>query len=228
MARRRLTRHEQQAKTRERLLRAAAKVFARHGFDGASVGKVAEEAGYTKGAVYANFASKDDLFSALLEAHCQESLEETRLLLQSPGPPGNRLQHIGDRLAERILADRDWTRLFIEFWAQSLRDPKLRRRFLAAWGATRVGLTQLIEQNTRDPGVPLPLPPDQLASAAMALTNGLALQMLLDPGLIQPGTLGVALSQLLPGAAGQPEHGTPCPALDGNGRGRAAAQKPGA
>lgn len=226
MARRRLTRQEQQAETRERLLRAAAKVFARHGFDGASLGQVAEEAGYTKGAVYSNFDSKDDLFTALIEAHCQDSLEQTRRLLQSPGPADERLQGIGDRLAGQIVGDRDWTRLFIEFWTQSLRDPRLRRRFLAAWGATRAGFTQLIEQHARDSGSALALPADQLASLAMAVTNGLALQMLLDPRLIRPGTLGTALSLLVSGTAGPPEADTPPRPSGGNGR-RAAVHKRG-
>jgi AcrR family transcriptional regulator len=222
MARRRLTRQEQQTETRERLLQAAAKVFARHGFDGASLAQVADEAGYTKGAVYSNFASKDELFAALLESHCQRSLEETRRLLLSPGPAEDRLQRIGDRLVEQILADRDWTRLFIEFWAQSLRDAKLRRRFLAAWGAAREGLTELIANSSRDAGVALPLPADQLASATMALTNGLALQILLAPELVDPSALGVVLTKLVPVAA-RPARAVGRGNGDGPSGGRAAA-----
>lgn len=202
-------------------MRAAAKVFARHGFDGVSLDQVAEEAGYTKGAVYSNFASKDDLFTALIEAHCQDSLEQTRRLLQSPGSADERLQRIGDRIAEQIVGDRDWTRLFMEFWTQSLRDAKLRRRFLTAWGATRAGFTQLIEQRARESGTSLALPADQLASVAMALTNGLALQLLLDPRLIRPATFGATLSLLVSGTAGPSEAHTPPRPSRGNG-GRAA------
>jgi AcrR family transcriptional regulator len=218
MARRRLTRQQQQAETRQRLLRAAAKVFARHGFDGASLDQVAEEAGYTKGAVYSNFASKDELFTALIEAHCQDSLEQTRRMLESPGTADERLQRIGDRLVDQIVGDRDWTRLFMEFWTQSLRDPKLRRRFLAAWGATRAGFTHLIEQRARESGTSLALPADQLASVAMALTNGLALQMLLDPRLIRPATFGAALSLLVSGTAEPLEAHTPARRSRGNSR----------
>lgn len=207
MGRRRKTRQEQQADTRDRILRAAAKVFARHGFDGASLGQVADEAGFTKGAVYSNFASKDDLFVSLLEIRCRESLEEIRRLVEAPGPAQDRIQAIGDRLTQRVLGDRDGTRLFLEFWAQSIRNPKLRRRFLAIWGETRAGLARLIEDGAGFADVALPLPADQLVSAAMALYDGLALQMLLDPGLVQPGTLGAALSLIVPGPT--PEEAAP-------------------
>jgi AcrR family transcriptional regulator len=199
MGRRRKTRQEQQADTRDRILRAAATVFARHGFDGASLGQVADQAGFTKGAVYSNFASKDDLFVSLLEIRCRESLEEIRRLVEAPGPAQDRVQEIGDRLTQRVLGDRDGTRLFLEFWAQALRNPKLRRRFLAIWGETRAGLSRLIEDGAGFAGVALPLPADQLVSVAMALYDGLALQMLADPGLVQPGTLGAALSLIVPG-----------------------------
>src|SRR5438105_15844263 len=74
-SRTRLTRAESQARTRAHLLEAAAEVFARRGFHGASVEEVADVAGYTKGAVYSNFASKDELFLAVLEGRMQAQVE---------------------------------------------------------------------------------------------------------------------------------------------------------
>lgn len=62
MPRRRLTREESQAQTRGRLLDAARTVFAGRGYHGASVEEIAEEAGYSKGAVYSNFESKEEIF----------------------------------------------------------------------------------------------------------------------------------------------------------------------
>jgi AcrR family transcriptional regulator len=64
---RRLTREQQKERTREELLSAAARVFAQKGYEGASIDDVAAEAGFTKGAFYSNFASKDDVFIALVE-----------------------------------------------------------------------------------------------------------------------------------------------------------------
>src|SRR6266508_2505573 len=109
-----MTRHEQQAETRNRVLKAAAKVFARHGFDGASLAQVADEAGFTKGAVYSNFGNKDDLFASLLETRCREALDGTRRALEGSGYGHAALQEVGDRLSERIVGDRDGARLFLE------------------------------------------------------------------------------------------------------------------
>src|ERR671910_103600 len=64
---RRISRSEKQAKTRSSLLKAAAKVFCRHGLEGASIDEVSAEAGYTKGAFYANFKSKEELFLVMLD-----------------------------------------------------------------------------------------------------------------------------------------------------------------
>src|ERR1700679_3861070 len=65
----RLSRKEKQAQTRSCLMRSAAKLFAQRGFRDASIDDVAEDAGFTKGAFYANFASKEELFLAMLDEH---------------------------------------------------------------------------------------------------------------------------------------------------------------
>lgn len=67
MTRRRLTQEERKQETRQLLLESAAKTFAQLGFHGASVDKIAEFAGFSKGAVYAHFQSKEELFLAILE-----------------------------------------------------------------------------------------------------------------------------------------------------------------
>ncbi|MGC7194485.1 helix-turn-helix domain-containing protein, partial [Mycobacteroides abscessus subsp. abscessus] len=62
----RLSRAEKRVQTRQRLLDAAAETFARKGFATASLDEIAEAAGFSIGAVYSNFASKDDLFAQLM------------------------------------------------------------------------------------------------------------------------------------------------------------------
>src|SRR5258708_12401897 len=87
----RLTRAESRRRTRVHLLEAAAEVFARRGFHGASVEEVAEVAGYTKGAVYSNFTSKDDLFLAVLEGRIQPQVDLLdRRSARAPAPPAHR------------------------------------------------------------------------------------------------------------------------------------------
>ena len=70
----RLTREEKKARTRAQLIDAAAAVFARHGYVAASLDEVAEEAGLTKGAVYSNFDSKEDLFQAVIDDRLNEPM----------------------------------------------------------------------------------------------------------------------------------------------------------
>ncbi|MCE9522821.1 MAG: TetR/AcrR family transcriptional regulator, partial [Alphaproteobacteria bacterium] len=72
----RLTRAEQQAQTRERLLAAAERVFARHGYGGASIDLISAEAGYSKGAIYSNFESKEEVFLELARVYMGRRMTE--------------------------------------------------------------------------------------------------------------------------------------------------------
>jgi hypothetical protein len=83
------SRAEKKAETRQRLLDAAGRVFARRSFHGASVDEIAEEAGFSKGAVYSNFASKEDLFLALLERRIDERIKEIARVVESDAPSNN-------------------------------------------------------------------------------------------------------------------------------------------
>ena len=88
---------------RRRLLAAAVHVFADAGYDAASLDQVAAAAGFTKGAVYSNFASKDELFFALIEEHITERVETAREILRShPAGAGSRdaLAEVGRRLTQ--------------------------------------------------------------------------------------------------------------------------------
>lgn len=72
---RRLSRAEARAQTRERLLDAAAEVFARKGYGAASVELIAESAGFSVGAVYSNFSGKEQLFSELMSQRAAGRVE---------------------------------------------------------------------------------------------------------------------------------------------------------
>src|SRR4249920_557563 len=80
-----LTPERRRALTRRHLLEAAGVVFARQGFHGATLDEVAATAGFTKGAVYSNFTSKDDLFLALLEDRTERQLAVVSDVLAAAG-----------------------------------------------------------------------------------------------------------------------------------------------
>jgi AcrR family transcriptional regulator len=87
MAVRRLTRKERQAHTRSCLMKSAAKVFARRGLHRASIDEVAQDAGFTKGAFYANFKSKEELFLAMLDERFAERLRDIESAIASGAAP---------------------------------------------------------------------------------------------------------------------------------------------
>src|SRR6202046_4830670 len=82
----RLTRQESRLETRARLLESAAQLFARGGYEGASVDLIAESAGYSKGAFYSNFESKEAIFLELLDIHKRREIEALAQLLAQDIP----------------------------------------------------------------------------------------------------------------------------------------------
>lgn len=193
---RRLRRNEQKAATRARLLDAATRVFARKGYHAASLEQVAEEAGFSKGAVYSNFASKQELFSVLLAERCQGSLLTVTTGASGSGALADRLDRIGRAVLERCERDRDWTLLFIEAWAHAARTPGL-GQFAEVYQQARGAVAGLIGAQASRLGVELPIPAELLASLCIAVTEGLALQSLVDPGRVPPEAAGGALRLLL-------------------------------
>lgn len=79
----RLTREQSRAQTRERIMASAAIVFTREGFAGASIERIAEQAGYSKGAIYSNFASKEVLFLELIDHFANDHIDELCTLIDS-------------------------------------------------------------------------------------------------------------------------------------------------
>jgi AcrR family transcriptional regulator len=190
----RLTRAESQARTRTQLLRTARELFLRDGYLATSLDKVADAAGFSKGAVYSNFRNKDELCLAVLdELRAQRAAEITGLL----GAPTTeeRLRRF-EEWAERVIGDPQWTTLEFEFAVQARRDPDLRQ----AIAERLTALTQVVEsavgalsaghavedgreRGTGDSTHLAPMPGDQAAVALLCLGVGLGLFRSIDPGM---------------------------------------------
>ena len=111
------------AQTRTRLLTAAGTVFAERGYDRASLDDVAVAAGLTKGAVYSSFASKEELFYALMRERIRERLELVTKAVERQATVRDITRDAASALAELISSQAEWHLLFIEFWARAVRDP---------------------------------------------------------------------------------------------------------
>src|SRR5438128_5855960 len=118
-----LTPERRRGMTRQHLLEAAAIVFARNGFHGSTLDEVAATAGFTKGAVYSNFKSKDDLFLALLDDRIEREFTAIQSeLAGGPRPREQELPRMRDLVREQMWADDDWIALYLEFVLYALRN----------------------------------------------------------------------------------------------------------
>lgn len=179
---RRLTRAERQARTRAALIDAAARVFVERGFAATSVEAIVAEAGFTRGAFYSNFSTKEELFAELLQErvymlYADLALESatagTRL---SPRATGERLAAIQDNPEGRWIF-----RLWLELLAHAGRDEDFRKIAAGFWAGNRQLAGAAIANAYAEAGVTPPADPERLASAWIAIDIGLALQHFVDP-----------------------------------------------
>jgi AcrR family transcriptional regulator len=187
------TRPERQARTRAELLATAATVFARRGYDGASVEEIAEQAGYSHGAVYSNFDGKADLFLTVFEDYMAERARElaaTQVDLGEDVPLEARARALADQWMARFASDRESFVLHMEFIAHAGRDPELAGRFGERSAALREAVSAYISQYQREVGAELALPADDLAMVLRALGIGLAVEALVSPDAVRPDLYG--------------------------------------
>ncbi|MCE3265635.1 MAG: TetR family transcriptional regulator [Solirubrobacterales bacterium] len=183
----RLSRKEKQAETREQLLEAAERVFLRRGLEGSSVEEISAEAGFTRGAFYSNFESKDQLFVELLHERIYRGYR--RMLdrvEESGGTPRERLVRGAAMLrdAQGHEEGRWLFRLWLECLTKAARDEDFRKLAATFWSGNRSLLAAQSEVQFEQLGRKPPLPHEQLATAMIALDIGLAVQHLVDPDAV--------------------------------------------
>ena len=199
MANRRLTREEKKAETRKALLEASRAVFARRGYYPASVEEVAEEAGFSHGAVYSNFAGKLELFLSAFEEYAATRAFETLDAYQSGGPEfRQKAKAAADSWMERFDKDQESFLLHLELAAQAARDrDELQERFASRVGVVPEAMTHLIEEHATKTGLELPFPAAHLATMLHAMGIGLALTRLNDRKAVPPELFGEFVAWLV-------------------------------
>ena len=204
---RRLTRAEKQEETRRRLLDAAASVFIRRGLQAASIEEITAEAGFTRGAFYSNFESKEGLFVELLQ---QRVYDRYRGIVTGTPPdlsPAESLRWVAEKLAEIYRQDESrWLfALWLECLAHAARHPEFRSLAATFWSGTRTIGTGQIAAAFKERGAEPPIDPKHLATATIALDIGLAVQNLVDPDdvplEIYPPLYELLFARLLDGGA---------------------------
>ncbi|WP_405912175.1 TetR/AcrR family transcriptional regulator [Streptomyces sp. NBC_00963] len=197
---RRLTRAETKARTRALLLEAAAQVFARKGFAGASVDDIAESAGFSTGALYSNFAGKDELFVELLSNRSGSRLAEAAAIVSDQSGSVEDAQALLSRLLVDVAGeDMDLAPLQAEFWLYAIRRPEFQERMASQFRANRDALTTVLADRAKDRGQSGDVPFDGVATVVMALFQGLVQLRRMDPELVPENLYGDAVHWLFSG-----------------------------
>src|ERR1700674_960991 len=127
--RKRLTRQASQAQTRATLLAVGREHFLRYGLGGAVAEKIAEDAGYSRGALYSNFDGKEDLFLAVIREEQDRRTEAFHSIFKEEPSAKERLKKMRDAIAD-LVTDPDWIVLRAEFEAGALRSESIRKSFV--------------------------------------------------------------------------------------------------
>src|SRR5919198_68538 len=166
-----LTRREKQEQTRERLLEAPARVSARRGYQQASVEEIAAEAGFTTGAVYSNFAGKEQLFLALADREVESRIAEIRAVADAAERGEQAGAEAATQFARFLERDPDWPLLFYEFWSFGVRNAEIQEDFRTRREAVRDDLAETLERVAAQLGFQLRFSAPPLAAAVSAALN---------------------------------------------------------
>src|SRR3954453_99754 len=163
---------------KEGLLDSASRVFAERGYHAATVDEIVETAGVTKGALYAHFPGKQDLFLELLEERIDRPVRALITLTETAPAEIPTASAVGRGLANLVEEQRDAVLLTFEFWALAVRDPEIAERYESWLGSLPAALARALTARHQRTGVPLAVEAELLATGIIALAHGLVMRQL--------------------------------------------------
>jgi AcrR family transcriptional regulator len=179
---------ERTAVTRDRLLRAAERAFARVGYEAAQVDEIADAAGFSKGALYAHFKSKEALFLALYQAKTASYEAKLRHLLDSAPTRQEKIDVFRSFYVD-LSKDKDWALIVLEVKLFIRRHPEVRGRFRQidehVENGIRGELTRLFGNAARAPG-----------EALGGIFSALVLEAALEPDVLPERKMRAILSTI--------------------------------
>jgi AcrR family transcriptional regulator len=180
---------------------AAAKMIAERGYVGASVDSIVQAAGLSKGTFYWHFKSKEELFLALIEERIDRPVRSLMEVTRTAPAETATAPTVSRGLADLFAGRRELLVLVQEYWAAALRSGPVRRRYGRRQKALTKALADALRARHHKTGVPLTLPAESLATAFIALAQGLAIEAALRPGASDPKLYGEILSLVYDGIA---------------------------
>jgi len=193
----RLTREESKQKTRNELLQVASKMFAKKGFHDTSVDQIAEEAGYSKGAVYSNFGSKEDLFLSVFSENQKKDLQKFEEIAGEYHSLDDFIKMIDKNHQVERKENRDWGMLKLEFLLYAMREESVRKKLAPLLEETRSQLMHILdtfgEVDTKNNSISV----ESLAFLILALDIGVGIQYYADEKSPLDNVLAEGLRRLL-------------------------------
>lgn len=195
---RRISRAESKARTRTRLLSSGAKVFAKRGYNAATVEEIADAAGFTRGAFYANFQDKADLFLTILEDARRHDFDDLAVQVEAGDATGHVLEAM-NRWFMRVLVSGPLQRATAEFRLAASDDARHRRRLAKNARAVRAAAAALITEYCDRHAIELTVDAETFATMVTAAVGGFADQLRLDPESVTSDTIALTLTALWDG-----------------------------
>ena len=187
-------RKERQAETRTALIASAAELFRERGLEATSIEEIASNAGYTKGAFYANFKSKEELFLTIVDEKFGGEIERMDRILSGSGDPDEEARHAAADFAGYVFSDPEWPSLYFQFAAQAARDEDFRQELATRCRTMRARMTEIYRRwsATFPPGPPVPL--EDLATMTDVMATGFVTERTIDPEIredLLPTMMGI-------------------------------------
>jgi AcrR family transcriptional regulator len=171
------------------LLNAALETFAERGFHAATIEQICERAGYTRGAFYSNFRTKEDLFFALFDAHSDRVITRLTDLVEKAGSDAPALDRFTQLMSQVEPSERTWYLVTTEFTLYAIRNPEAARVLAGRDARLRAEISRLLLDVIRRAGRRIDVDPDQLARLLVAMREGGLAQSYVEPDRLPPGEL---------------------------------------
>jgi AcrR family transcriptional regulator len=195
LARKRLTREESRAQTRDRLMDAAYEIVVQNGIEEVSIEDIAEAAGFSRGAFYSNFETKEDLLCALLEREADEAQEELRAIMGQAASPAELIQKARAFYVNYGANSQKCTfSLAVRLYA--MRHPSVRDPVNEMFRKDREKIVRQVEAVYAATGIKQPCSAEIVTHGLLAIAQGICLTQVMDPDAISRESLPQILETL--------------------------------
>lgn len=172
---RRLSREESQRQTRARLIEVGRQHFLIHGLGGAVAEKIAEEAGYSRGALYSNFSGKEDLFVAVMQEEHGRYCELYNAIFRADLPPEKMLRQLRAAYIDMVV-NPEWVILWAEFQSEAVRNQEMQERYRQFYHAMVQDAVDRLTGHIKSGRLICKMPPSNFVLAMSSFAHGLAMR----------------------------------------------------